>query len=305
MSCWPSVSMSSGESWIGRGEQACDASGRADVGGWDGLGSRWRPCRSCRWRSTWRRARSGATQSEESRLVDGRSAAMARRGLYGGPVCLRQPAPRTSQPGARAGRAQPERVGRRLRRAGDPDLAGTLALAVRRRSPRVAFLAGWWPFGAMGAFRLPPVDNLLRAIPVLGVTDNRRLTLWVAFGLTMLGGIGLDQLGESRPARARLDRGMDRRRRSASGHAGLAIPAFEPSLRARAFAHYDRAAVSTPGADPAAYRHAPSGRCEGPGVSAAHLRPGGGSSSASWPRWRSSCGGRADVHAGSRPRCSG
>ena len=36
---------------------------------------------------------------------------------------------------------------------------------------------------AFGAFRLPPVDNLLRALPVLGVTDNRRLTLWVAFGL--------------------------------------------------------------------------------------------------------------------------
>ena len=39
----------------------------------------------------------------------------------------------------------------------------------------------------MGAFRLPPVDNLLRALPVLDVTDNRRLSLWVAFGLTAAG----------------------------------------------------------------------------------------------------------------------
>ena len=55
----------------------------------------------------------------------------------------------------------------------------------------------------MGAFRIPPVDNLLRACPVLDVTDNRRLTLWVAFGLTLLGGIGLDHLGRTR----RLGRG--------------------------------------------------------------------------------------------------
>ncbi len=54
----------------------------------------------------------------------------------------------------------------------------------------------------MGAFRLPPVDNLLRALPVLGVTDNRRLTLWVAFGLVALGGIGLDRLASVRRNRA-------------------------------------------------------------------------------------------------------
>ena len=41
-------------------------------------------------------------------------------------------------------------------------------------------------FGGMGAFGLPPVSNLLRALPVLDVTDNRRLTLWVAFALVLL-----------------------------------------------------------------------------------------------------------------------
>ncbi len=128
-----------------------------------------------------------------------------------------------------------------------------LALAVRRQSPRVAFLAGMVAIGALGAFRLPPVDNLLRAIPVIDVIDNRRLTLWVAFGLTILGGIGLDHLGES----FRLPRGwiaVGIVGAAGLGTSALAITAFEPSLRARAFAHYERAAVSTAGADPAAYR---------------------------------------------------
>src|SRR5205823_180395 len=72
-----------------------------------------------------------------------------------------------------------------------------LAWAVRRRCPRVGFLAGMVAFGLMGAFQWPPVDNLLRGLPILDVTDNRRLTLWVAFGLTLLGGSGLDHLGRS------------------------------------------------------------------------------------------------------------
>ncbi len=58
-----------------------------------------------------------------------------------------------------------------------------LAVVTRGRSFHVAFLAGLGLFGVMGAFRLPPVDNLLRALPVLEVTDNRRLTLWVSFAL--------------------------------------------------------------------------------------------------------------------------
>ncbi|HEV3168468.1 MAG TPA: hypothetical protein VGZ22_30965, partial [Isosphaeraceae bacterium] len=68
------------------------------------------------------------------------------------------------------------------------------AWSARRSQPRVRFLVGLAGFGAMAAFGLPPVDNLLRALPVLNVTDNRRLTLWLAFGLVMLGGVGIDHL---------------------------------------------------------------------------------------------------------------
>jgi hypothetical protein len=122
-----------------------------------------------------------------------------------------------------------------------------LAFRVRRRSPPVTFLVAMTVFGAMAAFRLPPVDNLLRACPVLDVTDNRRLTLWLAFGLTLLGGIGLDHVGRTR----RLGR------RWVSlwmvGAAALLAPAFgirtlESTLRSRAISHY-RQAAETSGSD--------------------------------------------------------
>jgi hypothetical protein len=116
-----------------------------------------------------------------------------------------------------------------------------LAFPARRRSPRVAFLAGMALFGAMAAFRIPPVDNLLRACPVLDVTDNRRLTLWLAFGLTLLGGIGIDYIGRAR----RLGRtwialwlvGATTLLAVACG-----VRTLEPAIRARAVAHYQRAA---------------------------------------------------------------
>ncbi len=127
-----------------------------------------------------------------------------------------------------------------------------LAVVTRGRSPRTAFLAGVVAVGALGAFQLPPVDNVLRALPVLDVTDNRRLTLWVAFGLVLLGGMGLDQLDEShclwRPwvgfwvLAASLFAGV-----------ALAIPAFEQPLQNHARAHYRAAALATPGADLSEY----------------------------------------------------
>ena len=130
-----------------------------------------------------------------------------------------------------------------------------LALSAWREEPRVRFLAGLTLFGALGAFGIPPVDNLLRALPVLKVTDNRRLVLWVAFGLCLLGAIGLDRLGASA-------RGQIGRRvvfcwvLAACGllvGAGL-VGRAEGSMRARALEHYARAASETPGADPAVYR---------------------------------------------------
>jgi len=128
-----------------------------------------------------------------------------------------------------------------------------LAIVTRGRSPQVGFLTGLVVLGAMGAFRWPPVDNLLRGLPVLDVTDNRRLTLWVAFGLTLLGGIGLDQIGQTH----RLPRGwlvLWVAGALAFGSSACAIRSFAPQLRARVFLHYGRAARATPGADPATYQ---------------------------------------------------
>ncbi|WP_435019005.1 hypothetical protein TA3x_000998 [Tundrisphaera sp. TA3] len=130
-----------------------------------------------------------------------------------------------------------------------------LAWSARRDNPRVRFLAGLTLFGLLAAFQFPPADNLLRALPVLKVTDNRRLTLWVAFGLALLGGIGLDRLSEVR--RGGLWRKAAIAWLAASAVllcAALAIGGFAPTIRARAEAHYLRAAEETPGADPAAYR---------------------------------------------------
>jgi hypothetical protein len=116
-----------------------------------------------------------------------------------------------------------------------------LALLARRQAPRVPFLVGLAIFGAMAGFRISPVDNLLRACPVLDVTDNRRLTLWLAFALPLLGGIGIDRLGLTR----RLPRGYIRLW-AVGGTAlvavALGIRTLEPEIRERALAHYSRQA---------------------------------------------------------------
>jgi hypothetical protein len=127
------------------------------------------------------------------------------------------------------------------------------AWSARRAQPRVRFLAALVAVGAMGAFGVAPVDQLLRAVPVLNVMDNRRLTLWVAFGLVLLGGIGLDQLEAMR---------RSRRGRSAivlwgAAAAGLllaaaAVDRAAPWLRARAIQHYARTVDGDTGSDRAA-----------------------------------------------------
>jgi Bacterial membrane protein YfhO len=127
-----------------------------------------------------------------------------------------------------------------------------LAVLTRWRTFRVAFLAALAISGALGAFRLPPVDNLLRALPVLEVTDNRRLTLWVSFALVLLGGIGLDGLADSR----RLARwwivswafGAVLLLALACG-----IGPLEGRLKERALAHYRERAAATAAADDLAY----------------------------------------------------
>ena len=130
-----------------------------------------------------------------------------------------------------------------------------LAWSARRVRPRVVFLSGFTVFGFLGAFRLPPVDNLLRALPVLNVTDNRRLTLWVAFGLVALGGIGLDRLAAVRRSRGWRWSGWAWVAAAVALLAASAVVGtLGPKIRAKALAHYAEAARATPGADPAVFR---------------------------------------------------
>ncbi len=126
-----------------------------------------------------------------------------------------------------------------------------LAWSARRVQPRVRFLAALTVFGFLGAFRLPPVDNLLRGLPVLGVTDNRRLTLWVACGLVTLGGIGLDRLSGVRRSGSWSTMALGWVAASVALLAAAGgVGRLEHSIRAKAIAHYSKASESTPGADP-------------------------------------------------------
>ena len=130
-----------------------------------------------------------------------------------------------------------------------------LAWSARRVQPRVRFLVGLTAFGLLGAFRLPPVDNLLRALPVLGVTDNRRLTLWVTFGLVALGGIGLDRLSAVRRGGSWSRWGWCWVAASVALLAAAGgVERLAPAIRGRALEHYSKASEKTPGADPAVYR---------------------------------------------------
>jgi hypothetical protein len=125
-----------------------------------------------------------------------------------------------------------------------------VAWSRRRSHPVAPFLLGLLALGFAGAFEVPPVANLLRAVPVLRVIDHRRLTLWVAFALVMLGGIGLDALhAHGRWARAGIVAAL-------VGAAGLlaaavAIDRAEPWLHGRAIAHYRGAAAADPALDAA------------------------------------------------------
>jgi hypothetical protein len=130
-----------------------------------------------------------------------------------------------------------------------------LAWSSRRDQPIVKFLSALVVFGFLGAFRWPPVDNLLRSLPVLGVTDNRRLGLWVAFGLVALGGIGLDRLASVRTGRAWGRWGMVWVILSVALLVGaIGVHWFGPMIRSKALAHYSKASESTPGADPEVFR---------------------------------------------------
>ncbi len=129
------------------------------------------------------------------------------------------------------------------------------ALRGWRTQSRVPFLAAMTAFGFLAAFEFPPVVNLLRALPVLDVMDQRRLTLWVAFGVVMLGAHGLDQLAVPWPRRtSRWWVSLCLSAAAALGIASIAARRAEPWISARAVKHYAKAATLNPGADPAVYQ---------------------------------------------------
>jgi hypothetical protein len=114
------------------------------------------------------------------------------------------------------------------------------------RDWRVRFLALLLAIGFLGGFDLPPVANLLRMLPIVNVIDARRMSLLVAFALTLLGGYGLDGV-----IGLRSGRGWSRWATLLAGGAlALVIAAslvgqFEGTLRAKASAHYAEAAAES------------------------------------------------------------
>ena len=128
-----------------------------------------------------------------------------------------------------------------------------LALGQRGRRPEVGFLVALGVVGAMAAFRLFPVDNLLRALPVLDVTDNRRLSLWVAFSLSLLGAFGIDGLARGEHlARSWIAAWL--MMAGLLGGIAIVVPRLEPLLRQQAERHYSDAARVAPQSDMAIYQ---------------------------------------------------
>jgi hypothetical protein len=107
----------------------------------------------------------------------------------------------------------------------------------RRDEQRITFLFAIAAIAAVVAFEVPPFVNLTRLIPVVNVTDNRRLVLWLAFALCVLGGYGIDAVA----ARA----GTTRRGSTALVVAMLALLGIaaalamsRPWFESKAIAHY-------------------------------------------------------------------
>ena len=127
-----------------------------------------------------------------------------------------------------------------------------LGIASRRERPIARFLTPLLAIGFCGAFEIPPVANFFRAVPVLDVIDQRRLTLWVSFCLVFLGAIGLDRLGNA-PVRRRWEIWIACwfLASIAFGTVAVGVKRFEPTLRAKAAAHFSKTLSTDPSDDPA------------------------------------------------------
>ena len=120
------------------------------------------------------------------------------------------------------------------------------------RGPVTMALGSAVAIGAAASFRVPPIDNLLRALPVLDVTDHRRMTLWITFGLIGLGAFGIDRLEGWRP-------GVRWRGwiacwlvfAVALGSSAAIFPACRDLIQAKADDHYQSAAMASATLDPA------------------------------------------------------
>ncbi len=128
--------------------------------------------------------------------------------------------------------------------AGLATLAWLMPLAVlaSRGRSETRFLLLLLGVGFLAAFKVPPVDNLLRALPVVGVTDNRRLTLWVAFALVFLGAVGIDALARGERLSRRWSLGWAAAGLVLLGGAVVA-PYAAPAMRVRAERHYRDAPI--------------------------------------------------------------
>ncbi len=129
------------------------------------------------------------------------------------------------------------------------------AWSARRSRWRVGFLAALGLVGALGAFGVSPVVQFLRIFPVINVTDHRRLTLWIAFSLSLLGGVGIDHIGES----LRSCVGIWWTRLWIVAAIGLVVGAIavrssSETIRRKSIEHYAAAARAAEGSDPAIYR---------------------------------------------------
>ena len=234
MSCWRSAFTRSGSPGSSAAEEV--EIRRRLARRWPGSAWvwRWPPCRSCRWRPTWRRARSGAIvrakpppggRSSRPRWLDAR--------LHGDSLRLRQPTLGHPNLARALGVHNLNESAGGFAGLATADLAGSAGIRHARRGRSTwRFLVGMVALRRDG--RLPPSAGRQ---PLAGPSRARRHRQPPADALGRLraddpGGIGLDQLGRIRSPGSRAWIAMVIVGAIAAGIAGAGGPAqFEPAVR--------------------------------------------------------------------------